>query len=350
LLRSITREDLYWLGDYVHLRTPRAEEMSDGIISQTIGSKTQKSYEIEDWELQGHIVRRQEPGVVFATTGSASAQVDFPKTGNYVIGILARGQPAAGIFPVAQVSIDDKPLGLISTQSEQWHTAATSGDIQKGMHKLTISYINDGGTSAGEDRNLYADKVLVAYDASESRIAFLTFPPALAAVPCEKGRIVLDQIRWDTEERNTRKAARYACSLLTALGGSFDSQLGVAIECENMESQPNRPQTRFLSSFVSMASEGYIRTRIQVAETGDYRMELVASGTQAENVYPQVEVHLDGQKVGTIQLVHSGWHPYSVSLKLKEGNHDLRLTFINDLYIPGVADRNVQLDKVVFFR
>jgi hypothetical protein len=166
---------------------------------------------------------------------------------------------------VAQVSIDDKPLGLISTQSEQWHTVATSGFIFKGKHKLTVSYINDGGTSTNEDRNLYVDKVLVAYDAGQSGIAFLTRPPALAVIPCGKGKIVLDQIRWDTEQRNTRKAARYACSLLTSLGGDFDSQLGVALECENMQSQPNRPQTRYRGSFVSMASEGYLRTRIQVA-------------------------------------------------------------------------------------
>jgi len=348
LLASITREDIYWLGDYVHLRTSRAEQMSDGIISQTLGDKPQRSYEAEDWELEGHIVRRQKSGVVFATTGSASAQVDFPKAGNYVIGILARGQPAAGIFPVAQVSIDDKPLGFISTQTEQWHTVATSGHIRKGPHKLTVSYINEGGTSADEDRNLYVDKVLVAYDTGQSRIAFLTCPPALAVVPYGKGNIVLDQVRWDTEERNTRKAARYACSLLTALGGDFDSQLGVTVECENMESQPNRPQTRYRSSFVSIASEGYLCTRIQVAETGDYQMELVASGTQAENIYPQVEVHLDGRKVGTIQLVHSGWRPYPMDIKLTEGAHELRLTFVNDLYIPGIADRNVQLDKVVF--
>jgi hypothetical protein len=350
LLASVRREDIYWLGDYVHLRTPRAEQMSDGIISQTIGSKPRESYEVEDWDLAGHIVRRQKQGVAFATVGSASAQVSFPRTGNYIIGILARGQPAAGIFPVAQVSIDDKPLGLISTQSEQWHTVATSGFIPKGKHKLTVSYINDGGTSTNEDRNLYVDKVLVAYDTGQSGIAFLTHPPALAVVPYGKGKIVLDQIRWDNEERNTRKAARYACSLLTALGGDFDSQLGVAVECENMESQPNRPQTRFHSSFVSMASEGYLHTRIQVAETGDYKMELVASGTQAENIYPQVEVHLDGQRVGAIQLVHSGWQPYAMNIELKEGNHELRLTFVNDLYIPGIADRNVQLDKVIFYR
>jgi hypothetical protein len=37
-----------------------------------------------------------------------------------------------------------------------------------------------------------------------------------------------------------------------------------------------------------------------------------------------------------------------MDIKLTEGTHELRLTFINDLYIPGVADRNVQLDKVVF--
>jgi len=100
---------------------------------------------------------------------------------------------------------------------------------------------------------------------------------------------------------------------------------------------------------VSMASEGYLHTRIQVAQTGYYRMEVAASGTQAENEYPQVEVRLEGVKTGTIQLTHSGWRPYPMDIELTAGSHELRLTFVNDLYVPGVADRNVQLDKVVFY-
>jgi len=79
-------------------------------------------------------------------------------------------------------------------------------------------------------------------------------------------------------------------------------------------------------------------------------MELVASGTQAENINPQVEVSLDGQKVGIIQLVHSGWRPYPMNIKLKKGAQELRLAFVNDLYVAGAADRNVQLDKGVFCR
>jgi hypothetical protein len=61
---------------------------------------------------------------------------------------------------------------------------------------------------------------------------------------------------------------------------SFTTRSGATMwEYEEMESQPNRPQTHFRGGFVSMASEGYIQTQIHVAQTGDYQMELVASGT-----------------------------------------------------------------------
>ena len=84
----------------------------------------------------------------------------------------------------------------------------------------------------------------------------MTTPPAVAAVRCGKGTLVIDQLRWDTEERNARKAARYACSLLTALGAQFSSRLGVAVECEQMTPQPGMPHFHNRGTYASIACSG----------------------------------------------------------------------------------------------
>ena len=58
--------------------------MADGMFGKRIADKPSRQFEIEQWELEGQIVERREPGVTFATVGSASAEVDFPDTGTYV--------------------------------------------------------------------------------------------------------------------------------------------------------------------------------------------------------------------------------------------------------------------------
>jgi hypothetical protein len=161
--------------------------------------------------------------------------------------------------------------------------------------------------------------------------------------------LVIDQLRWDTEEANARKAARYACSLLTALGGDFAVRPSVSIECETMAPQPGMGWFRADATAACLACSGYIGTKVQVAAAGRYTMEVMASGTPAQGVYPHVEVGLDGQKIGEVQLTGGGWRAYPLSVELPAGEHELRLTFTNDLNVGG-EDRNLMLDKVVFYK
>ena len=353
LLEAVLREDLYWLGEHVGIgwsTTARATKMVDGIFTKGLQGKQVQSHEVEDWALSGQIVERREPGVTFATIGSASAEIDFPRSGVHVIGVVARGTPAGGVYPVARVSIDGEPLGTIPVSGEAWHTATTFGHVEQGRHEVSVAFTNDGNSPAGEDRNLYVDKVLIASDdQATGGIDFLTTPPAVAVVPHGRGTLVVDQIRWDTEARNARKAARYASSLLTALGGDFSPRLGVTIECEAMVPQPDMPHFHNRGTYASIACSGYVKTPIEVAATGPYTMELVASGTPAGGVYPLVEVRVDGKPVGQVQLTSGSWRPYLLDVEFTEGTHELALFFMNDSNQDG-EDRNLMVDKAVFYK
>lgn len=108
------REDLYWLGEHVGISwspTPRATEMADGMLGKRIDDKISRQFEVEQWELEGHIVERRDASVTFATVGTASAGIDFPEAGNYIFGVVGRGSPCAGDWPMARVSVDDTSLG-----------------------------------------------------------------------------------------------------------------------------------------------------------------------------------------------------------------------------------------------
>ena len=350
LLSAIAREDLYWLGPHRGIAwddTPRALEMTDGVLTKTLDETQAAVYEVEDWMLQGQIVASRPPGVVFATVGSASREIDFPADGDWLIGIHARGTPCRGEFPAVAVSVDGQSLGTLSV-TDRWETQAVLSRVSAGKHRVAIAFTNDAGDPPREDRNLYVDRVLIARD-ENPRVQFLTSPAALASVPLGRGLIVIDQLRWDTEESNARKAARFACSLATALGGDFQSRPGVTIECEQMTPQAGMPHFRNQGGFASLACSGYVEHPIQVASGGPYTLSIVASGTPAAGVFPLVAVAIDEQTVGHIQLTGGNWRSYSLNVDLPEGDHVLRLSFTNDLNAAG-EDRNLQLDKVVVLR
>jgi hypothetical protein len=355
LLEAIAREDLYWLGEHTGIgwaTTPRATAMADGAFAKTLDGKQAASQEIETWARDGHIVHlrdRAPQGVVFATVGSASAAIDFPQTGNYIIGIRARGTPCKGVYPQARISVGDTVLGTVTIADEQWRTYTACGRVEQGTRRVTVAFINDLSDPPREDRNLHVDRVLVAPDEGPEGLRFLTAPPAVACQRVGRGLVVLDQLRWDTEERNARKAARYACGLLTALGGDFAARHGATVECEAM-TPSDMPHFHKRGSFVSQGCNGSIRTEIAVAATGRYTAEVVASGSEAEDAFPHLNVLVDGKKVGDVQLTSGAWRPYPVAVELTEGTHTFALEFDNDRHIPGVADRNVRLDRVTFYR
>lgn len=326
--------------------------MADAAFAKTLEGKQAESHEIETWTREGKIVhlRDQAPhGVVFATVGAAHSQVELPETGTYIVGIRAMGTPCRGIYPRARITVDGARLGTVAIADEQWRTYTAFGPVAKGTHKVSVAFINDGSDPPREDRNLHVDKVLIARDDGPTGVHFLTTPPAVACKSLGKGLVVIDQLRWDTEERNARKAARYACGLLTALGGDFAARHGVAIECEAM-TPSEMPHFHKRGSFVSQGCNGFVRTEITVAETGRYTLEVGASGTEAGGAFPHLNVLVDGKKVGDVQLTSGAWRPYPLAVDLAEGTHTLALEFDNDRHIPGVADRNVRLDKVVFYR
>jgi len=351
-LNPITREDLYWLGRHEGIDwsdTPRATNMTDGVFVKTFANKKPAAYEVEDWRLEGQIVQRVPPGVVFATNGSASKKTDFPGTGVYIIGLVARGTPTRGEDPLAEIKIDGKPFGTIAVSQPDWHTATAFGPVSKGEHEVSVAFVNDASNPPLEDRNLYVDKVLIARDLHSRLVRFFTSPPAIAELERGQGKVVVDLVRWDTEEQNARKAARLASTLLTAMGGDFRPRLGTTIACDKMAPQPGMPFFSNRGGVASLACNGYVKTPIEVAAAGRYTMELVASGTPAAGVYPLVEVAIDGAKLGQVQLTSGAWRSYFLGVSLPAGAHELRLSFVND-FNTGGEDRNLMLDKVTFYR
>jgi hypothetical protein len=305
-------------------------------------------HEIETWETNGTYVTAGASGVLFASAGTAVGEIEFAESGKYGIGIRARGTACKGVYPIAELSVDGKSFGSVSLESGQWQDYGVFGHVEQGRHAVTVAFVNDASDPPREDRNLEVDRVLVVRDRRADDTVFLTSPPAVAMQSRGAGKVVFDRIRWDTEQANGRKAARYACSLLTALEGDFMPRSAVTLECERMTPQPEMKHYRADGSTAYMACNGYIKTTIQVAQSRRYAAELVAAGDDSDGICPLVEVHVDGKKIAQVQLTTEGWRSYPLEFELTRGEHELALWFVNDRSSPS-GDRNLRLDKLVIY-
>ncbi|NQT87803.1 hypothetical protein HQ560_13625 [bacterium] len=352
-VRSLAREDLYWLGEHKGIgwsATPAATDVADGTLSPALDAKAATAYEVEDWDIEGQIVEKRRDSVYFATVGSATGEVEFPETGDYVLGVVADGTPTDGVYPMASVRIDGRRLGIVSLTDGTLRTYTVFGRVEAGRRKVTVAFINDGSDPPREDRNLRVDKILVASCGLAKDVMFITSPPTTILVRRGKGVLVIDQLRWDTETRNGRKASRYAASLLTMLGGDFSPVLGVPVECETLKPKPEMPWYDNRGTWAYMGSNGHIEGPIEVAAAGRYTLAVVAGGTACQGLWPHIEVAIDGKKVGDVQLTSGGWRAYRVPVMLTAGAHDLKITFTNDKHVEGEGDVNLHLDKITFTR
>jgi hypothetical protein len=351
---SIAREDLYWLGPHRGVQweeTPRAMGMADGALGRSLAGRPAITNDLQDWRLDGIYVRRAAREIVFATVGTASAELDFPADGEYIFGLRARGTPCYGVVPVALFSLDGQPLGSVSVSNGPTRLYTFSAAVAKGRRRAEIAFVNDAcAPDNKEDRNLFIERLLVARAGAGAGVVPLTVPPAAVTVQRGKGRLVVDELRWDTEEDNGLKAARYTCGLLAELGGDFRTRPGTTLECEAMTPQVANALFRAEGGCASLFSNNALSAPFEAAAAGRYTLEITARGTLAEGDYPLVTVSVDRQSEGEIRLTSGNWRTYPLALNLTVGAHLLKLAYTNDAYVPGVADRNLFLDKVVFFK
>jgi beta-galactosidase len=352
LLFSFTNEDLYWLGEHHGVSwatTPLSTTTTTAVFERGLDPSTADSYAATDLALLGTYVSAHEDGVIFASAGTGTMTTDFPQSGEYVFGLVAKGTPCDGVYPMAAVKLDGAQIGTIAVRSGEWETYTTYGEAEQGEHKVQVAFINDASNPPIEDRNLYLKTILIAPSEGTDRASLLTKPAALARFPRGRGSLVIDNITWDTEERNATKASRFICGLLTGLGARFRSASGVTVEAEDMEPEEGMPHFARRGGIAYLAASGYVQTEIEVARAGRYRVEVIAGGTQAEGVYPAVEVALEDVVLGEVQTTSAGPNSYSLEAELPAGVGTLRLRFTNDLYNPPDEDRNLALDKVIFY-
>ena len=352
LVGALTREDLYWLGQRGPVgwsATSLATDMAEGVFAYSVPVRGRPVPAGKDVELEGALVEAGDQGVAFYSAGRAHWQVDLPATGTYVLGLVARGTPADGVYPLAEVYLDGRRIGMVYVGSTTARTYAVPFDATAGRRRLTVAFTNDLAKPP-EDRNLFVTQFVLGKGQAGTGMHALTMPAALVRMPMGAGQLVLSTIRWDAPGQNARRARRFMCSLLTALGARFRSRADVAVvEARTLHEQPDLPNFRRARDHVYMGSDGFIEGPVDVREPGRYRVYVWAKGTRVDGQYPIVVLSVGGKDIGRVECASDDWAPHQLDVHLPAGRADLRVSFVNDFYDPDTdADRNLWVDRLEF--
>jgi hypothetical protein len=95
--------------------------------------------------------------------GEMSEVVDFPDTGVYHFEIIAKGQLAGDTGPEMELIVDGVSIDTVSVDIEIPDTFVFDANVTAGSHTMAVGFYNDFcDVSAGEDRNLYVDKIILS--------------------------------------------------------------------------------------------------------------------------------------------------------------------------------------------
>ncbi len=351
LLSYLTREDLYWLGPSTGAwweTTPLATNSADGIFTPQLRLANARDYPaIKGAKLEGQCgVQGNE--LAFWSWGKAEWEIELPETGNYIFGLVGRGTPCKGVYPLADISLDGERIGLLYIGSEEKGTYACSFQAKAGKHKLAIAFVNDAW-SPPEDRNLWVERFLIGKGEERENLEDLTSPSALLYIPVGKGAVILNSLRWDEPPSgNGYKARRFIGSLLSGLGAKMMPSGNVAIlKAEKLRPVGEYPMVERGAGYIELATNATLESEIEVVREGDYRITIVGRGTAVGGIYPIVRLEIDGERIGEVECKGEEWSPHSVVGHLPVGRHKFRLSFINDEWKPP-EDRNLWIARVEF--
>jgi hypothetical protein len=259
------------------------------------------------------------------------------------LNVLARGTIALGVWPHLTLKIDGKAADGISvtTNNLAWFTLAT--DLTPGSHELSLHFDNDA-YNPPEDRNLFLDEVRWGQEPEDNPVKLLTGPGVVAQVQRGAGWIVLDEVQWETETRNSVKAARHASALLTGMGAQMRLPWSLRTEAEDMRNVNVNAYTAG-GGLARLNSGGRIETTNYFTTAGWYTFEIVAGGTAAAGVLPQIGITIDGVTRTNFFCATTNLTSYTVTIQVTAGVHLVGLAFLNDFYAPP-EDRNAHLDRM----
>ncbi|NOZ22598.1 MAG: hypothetical protein GXP25_16085 [Planctomycetes bacterium] len=348
IINGLTNQELHWYGSRKGLnwrvRTPLSPEVCRYVIGGGMpDAKRSRTAEAESMRVTLGSPRVGESDVYMGSRASITGTIHFPETGEYSIGVRGKGTQLGGVYPQIRITIDGKRAGSITADGEEWGVYSISTHVEKGDRKVTLSFVNDAwDPEKGEDRNVWVDKMIYG-PAPALKSKRLLSPAALVKVPMGKGFYLIDQVQWTSKAGGSEKAGRYLSNILTNLGCEFgDSTGSVVIPGDRMQPEKKLKVWKAQSGVLRVGSNGMVSTKVKFGTTRKYEFAVKASGTEAAGEFPNIDLSIDGKKIGSLKLTRGEWQILRIKADVTEGEHTIGLAFTNDLYNPP-EDRNLSI-------
>jgi hypothetical protein len=340
----LASDDLYWIdqaGDWNHTET-----LSTNVASRYYRKKfnlaTYSTIQVENMPIHTS-GGASSGGWLLWANGYVAQNINVTQAGTYLFNVFASGTPVQGGWPIMTLKVNGAPQDSITVPTSQVAAYTLMADLTAGTHQLAISFDNDA-YAPPEDRNLFLDQIQWGRDADNSPTSLLTRPGAVAQVRRGAGAMILDEIAWETETKSAAKAGRYASRLLTALGGACQLPSSLTLEAETMTNV--NVNAYYVSGGIAwLNSNGRIESQVRITSAGNYTFEVIAGGTTAQGVYPQVAITVNGANRTNWFLTTTAMTRYAFSIYLGVGTYSLGLAFLNDAN-PAGEDRNAAFDRL----
>lgn len=93
-------------------------------------------------------------------------------------------------------------------------------------------------------------------------------------------------------------------------------------------------------------SNGTLGESVSIPAAGTYEVVVRAYGSPLGDIWPEMELSVDGVGVETVTVDSTEYVDYVFQVELTPGVHTIGVSFLNDAYDPGVVDRNLYLDRL----
>jgi hypothetical protein len=352
LLRGVSRGDL--------LRSSRLTSWTNNLTLLPTAAKSMvrdvRANEFDSIDLAGATpdrVRRESDGSwSFESRGVLKFNVDAPAEGVFEM-VIEVGEAAPDMAaPVVQWSVNAEDICVAQPVPEAPRALVAQLPLRKGNNAVTLRRYPEAESKKSADRLRVLNLKRTRSAVLPASVKALTVPAAIATWRAGAGRVVVDCTTWDEAWEGPADARRSAQALLGNLGASFrearDAVASEGLPLSKLKLLGESPYFARSPAELSCNSNATFEVEFQSLQAGEYRVQLLLSGTPFEGEYPRVRVEIDGKVVGEVRAPANAQTPVTTPpLLLEAGRHTLRLVYDNDAFGHG-EDRNLVIRQVGF--
>ena len=131
----------------------------------------------------------------------------------------------------------------------------------------------------------------------------------------------------------------------TVVAGLPESPEWTIVKADALTVQAGKPSMH--GGVMYMGAAGTVETEMEFKTTGQYAVGAVMKGTPLEEIYPMVDVLVDGRRRATMSVAGKDWDLSWCSVTMEAGRHRIGLRFINDQWNPTTReDRNMWIKQL----